>query len=99
MSRRKPPAGPDYPAGADHSAERMRQLAAAAQGYIYYVSMTGVTGAQKFSPADIRAAVEELKTMTAVPVGVGFGITTAEEAASVGEFAMVLWLAAHWLEL
>ncbi len=67
--------------------ERMRQLAAAAQGYIYYVSMTGVTGAQKISPADIRAAVEELKTMTAVPVGVGFGITTAEEAASVGEFA------------
>lgn len=67
--------------------ERMRQLAAAAQGYIYYVSMTGVTGAQKISPADIRAAVEELKTMTAVPVGVGFGITTAEDAASVGEFA------------
>ena len=67
--------------------ERMRQLAATAQGYIYYVSMTGVTGAQKISPADIRAAVEELKTMTAVPVGVGFGITTAEDAASVGKFA------------
>jgi tryptophan synthase alpha chain len=67
--------------------ERMKQLAAVAEGYLYYVSMTGVTGAQKITPADIRVAVEELKGMTSVPVGVGFGITTAEEAKAVGEFA------------
>ncbi len=67
--------------------ERMEKLAAAAQGYLYYVSMTGVTGAQKITPDDIRAAVEELKGMTDVPVGVGFGITTAEDAAAVGAFA------------
>ncbi len=67
--------------------ERMEKLAAAAQGYLYYVSMTGVTGAQKITPADIQAAVEELKSMTDVPVGVGFGITTAEDAAAVGAFA------------
>ncbi len=67
--------------------ERMQRLAAAAQGYLYYVSMTGVTGAQKIAPEDIRAAVSALKEMSAVPVGVGFGITTAEDAAQVGEFA------------
>ena len=67
--------------------ERMARLAAAAQGYLYYVSMTGVTGSQKISPAAIRVAVEELKEMTDVPVGVGFGITTAEDARAVGAFA------------
>jgi len=67
--------------------ERMVRLAAAAEGYLYYVSMTGVTGAQKISPEDIRVAVEELKGMTDIPVAVGFGITTAADAKAVGAFA------------
>lgn len=67
--------------------ERMRKLASEAEGYLYYVSMTGVTGTQKVKPDDIRCAVEELKGMTEVPVGVGFGITTPEDAAAVGCFA------------
>ena len=67
--------------------ERMRRLAQAAEGYLYYVSMTGVTGAQPITPGAIRAAVEELQGMTKVPVGVGFGITTVAEARAVGEFA------------
>ncbi len=67
--------------------ERMQRLAAVAQGYLYYVSMTGVTGSAAISPADIRVAVEELKKMTKVPVGVGFGISTVADAKAVGEFA------------
>ena len=67
--------------------ERMARLAAAAEGYLYYVSMTGVTGAQQISPTDIRGAVEELKDMTDIPVAVGFGITTAADAKAVGAFA------------
>lgn len=68
-------------------AERMQQLAACAQGYLYYVSMTGVTGAQKITPQDIRTAVTTLKQMSPVPVAVGFGISTVEDAQAVGEFA------------
>jgi len=67
--------------------ERMRKLASEAEGYLYYVSMTGVTGTQKVRPDDIREAVEELKSMTDIPVGVGFGITTPQDAAAVGRFA------------
>lgn len=67
--------------------ERMKRLAATAEGYLYYVSMTGVTGAQKISPQDIQLAVEDLKKMTDVPVGVGFGITTVADAQAVGAFA------------
>ncbi len=67
--------------------ERMKRLAATAEGYLYYVSMTGVTGAQKISPKDIQPAVEKLKGLADVPVAVGFGITTAEDARAVGAFA------------
>ncbi|WP_092344854.1 tryptophan synthase subunit alpha [Desulfuromusa kysingii] len=67
--------------------ERMQRLAAVAEGYLYYVSMTGVTGGQKISPEDIRLAVDDLKGMTNVPVGVGFGITTVADACAVGTFA------------
>lgn len=67
--------------------ERMRKLAQAAEGYIYYVSMTGVTGTQKITPTEIRATVEEIQRTAEVPVGVGFGITTAEDARAVGAFA------------
>lgn len=67
--------------------QRMRQLAGCARGYIYYVSMTGVTGTQTVVPQEIRRAVEELKTMTEVPVAVGFGINTAADAQAVAAFA------------
>jgi tryptophan synthase alpha chain len=67
--------------------ERMKQLAVSARGYLYYVSMTGVTGAQKITPQDIRTAVMKLKEMSTVPVAVGFGISTVEDAQAVGEFA------------
>lgn len=68
-------------------ADRAERLAAAAEGYIYYVSMTGVTGARKITPTDIREAVETLKGHSSVPVAVGFGISTVEDAAAVGQFA------------
>ena len=67
--------------------ERMARLAATAEGYIYYVSMTGVTGTQAVLPAEIRDSVNQLKQMTQVPVAVGFGITTATDTRAVAEFA------------
>lgn len=68
-------------------ARRMQQLASRAQGYIYYVSMTGVTGTQTVAPEQIEQAVTELKAMTEIPVAVGFGINTAVDARAVAAFA------------
>lgn len=67
--------------------ERMRALAAQSRGYLYYVSMTGVTGVQKLDPELIRQAVTEVCAVSPIPVGVGFGITSAEDAALVGSYA------------
>ncbi len=68
-------------------ATRMKELAGSASGYIYYVSMTGVTGAQQICPANIEDAVTTLKRYAKVPVGVGFGIATATDAGAVAAFA------------
>lgn len=67
--------------------DRRDRLAAAAQGYLYYVSMTGVTGTTRIDSTTIRAEVERLMQLSPVPVAVGFGISTAEDAAAVGAFA------------
>jgi tryptophan synthase alpha chain len=56
-------------------------------GFVYYVSMTGVTGAAIKSRAAVGEAVERIKAHTELPVAVGFGIKTADDAADIGKHA------------
>ncbi len=67
--------------------ERMKYLAELGSGYLYYVSMTGVTGSRRLDPEEIRQAVGEVRNLSSIPVGVGFGITTPVDAATVGSYA------------
>jgi tryptophan synthase alpha chain len=64
--------------------ERARRIAQRAQGFLYYISRTGVTGARSEVREALRGEVEALKAAATVPVVVGFGISTAEQAGSVG---------------
>lgn len=68
-------------------AERSAQLAAAGEGFLYYVSMTGVTGSKQVDVEAIATAVSELKTLSPVPVAVGFGISTPADAGAVAGIA------------
>ena len=56
-------------------------------GFVYYVSMTGVTGAVIKSRGAVGEAVDRIKSHTDLPVAVGFGIKTAEDAAEIGKHA------------
>jgi tryptophan synthase alpha chain len=56
-------------------------------GFVYYVSMTGVTGAAIKSRGAVSDAVERIKGHTDLPVAVGFGIKTADDAADIGRHA------------
>lgn len=67
--------------------ERMARLAAAGEGFLYYVSMTGVTGASQVDARAIESAVRSLRALSPVPVAVGFGISSVDDAAAVGAFA------------
>ncbi|HEV3111517.1 MAG TPA: tryptophan synthase subunit alpha [Candidatus Binataceae bacterium] len=67
--------------------ERSRAIARSASGFLYYVSVTGVTGARAQVGADVEQHVRELSTITRLPIGVGFGISTPEQARQVGAYA------------
>ncbi len=67
--------------------ERVKSLAESAEGFIYLLSRTGVTGAHGAPAANIAALVASVKQHTDVPVCVGFGITTPEQAAMVAQAA------------
>jgi tryptophan synthase alpha chain len=67
--------------------ERCRMIASSATGFLYYVSVTGVTGARNVLAADLERKVTGLKTITDLPIGVGFGISNAQQAREVARFA------------
>lgn len=68
-------------------ARRLDAILDGAGGFVYYVSIAGVTGTKTFSIDDVRAAVGRLKARTPLACAVGFGIRTEEQAASIALFA------------
>ncbi len=68
-------------------AERAADIAARAQGFIYYISRTGVTGARSTLRNEVRPEVEALRPHARVPIVVGFGISSPEQAAEVARVA------------
>jgi len=67
--------------------ERVHRVARKGRGFIYYVSVTGVTGARRSLDDGVRAQVDRVRQATALPVGVGFGISTPKQAAWIAAFA------------
>jgi tryptophan synthase alpha chain len=67
--------------------DRMRKIAQASSGFLYMVSLTGVTGARSQLPAELQQHVRTLRGITTKPICVGFGIGTPEQAAAVGQAA------------
>ncbi|MBW8759252.1 MAG: tryptophan synthase subunit alpha [Burkholderiales bacterium] len=65
--------------------KRMKQVAAVAAGYVYYVSLKGVTGAGHLDTDAVARAVPRIKEHVKVPVGVGFGIRDAASAKAVAQ--------------
>lgn len=67
--------------------ERVKLVAKASQGFIYYVSLTGVTGAHLgMHTTAIKEAISKIKSVTDKPVAVGFGISTPDQAAQVASW-------------
>ena len=67
--------------------ERRTFVARQSQGFVYYVSLTGITGAKLHNMADVAKNVEKIRKVTRVPVAVGFGVATPEDAAKVAAIA------------
>jgi tryptophan synthase alpha chain len=69
------------------SEQRFRDVAQAGSGYLYYVSLKGVTGAARLDFDEIACRIPRIRDVARMPVGVGFGIRDAEIAKRVGEVA------------
>jgi tryptophan synthase alpha chain len=67
--------------------ERMRQVARVASGYVYYVSLKGVTGAGHLDTDAVEQALPRIRRHVNIPVGVGFGIRDAATAKAIGKVA------------
>jgi tryptophan synthase alpha chain len=67
--------------------DRIRKVAGASQGFIYYVSMTGITGAKLLVDGTLQESIGNIRAVSGKPVAVGFGVSTAEEAKAVAQHA------------
>jgi len=67
--------------------KRLPAVLANTSGFVYYVSITGITGAAMPDPANVAAAVARIKRHTSLPVAVGFGVRTAEQACVIASCA------------
>ena len=67
--------------------ERLRLIGKASTGFVYAVSRTGVTGAREQLTEDAQKLTRRLRRHTKLPIAVGFGISTPEQFAAVGQFA------------
>src|SRR6185312_7483067 len=80
------------------SEARLRKIAAAAEGYLYYVSFAGITGAARLRVDEVETRVHAMKENCDVPVAVGFGIKDAEGAARIGAFAAAVVIGSALVE-
>lgn len=80
-------------------AARLPAVLDGASGFLYYVAVAGVTGAGSASAADIGAAVARLKAATTLPVAVGFGVRTPEQARAIAVHADAVVVGSAIVEL
>lgn len=80
------------------SHERIARVAAAASGYLYYVSLKGITGSAALDTSAVAARMPALRRATSVPVGVGFGIRDAAGAVAVGAVADAVVIGSRIIE-
>ena len=79
--------------------ERMAQIGGIATGYVYYVSLKGVTGAGTLDTAAVEAMLPRIRQFVNVPVGVGFGIRDATTAQAIGKVADAVVIGSKIIQL
>ena len=65
----------------------VKDIAKNSKGFIYYVSLTGVTGARRELPKDIASKIRAIRSVTDKPIAVGFGVSSPKQAAQIARVA------------
>ena len=67
--------------------KRIKKIVAAGSGFVYYISVKGITGSQRPAAGEVRRQVARIKKHSELPVAIGFGISTPRQAAQIGRMA------------
>ncbi len=79
--------------------QRMAEVARVASGYVYYVSLKGVTGAGTLDVSQVEAMLPRIRAHVSIPVGVGFGIRDAETARAIGRTSDAVVIGSRLIQL
>jgi tryptophan synthase alpha chain len=79
--------------------ERMAQVGRVASGYVYYVSLKGVTGAGHLDIASVAQALPRIRAHVSLPVGVGFGIRDAATAKAIAQVADAVVIGSRLIQI
>ncbi|WP_423460869.1 tryptophan synthase subunit alpha [Ottowia sp. VDI28] len=79
--------------------QRMKEVAQVASGYVYYVSLKGVTGSGALNTAEVESMLPRIRQHVHVPVGVGFGIRDADTAKTIGRIADAVVIGTRLIQL
>ena len=78
---------PVFLAAPTSTEERLRVIAKHSRGFVYAISRTGITGTRQEVASDAQSLVQRLRLLTKLPIAVGFGVSTPDQFAEVGQFA------------
>jgi tryptophan synthase alpha chain len=80
------------------SDERLPKVLAGSSGFVYYVSITGITGTRTATAADLARDIPRIRRATSLPIAVGFGVRTPEHAATIAGYADAAIIASALIE-
>ncbi|HEX5538735.1 MAG TPA: tryptophan synthase subunit alpha [Methylophilaceae bacterium] len=78
---------------------RVQTIVRQASGFVYYVSLKGVTGAQNLDIAEVAQRIADIRQETALPIGVGFGVRDAATATAVADFADAIVIGSRLVQI
>jgi tryptophan synthase alpha chain len=79
--------------------KRIAEVGRIGSGYLYYVSLRGVTGATTIDISDVAARIPKIRAATKLPIGVGFGIRDAESARRIAQIADAIVIGSRIIEV
>jgi tryptophan synthase alpha chain len=79
--------------------ERIRQVGRVGSGYLYYVSLRGITGARNIDAGEVTSRIPKIRAATKLPIGVGFGIRDAESASRIAKVADAVVIGSRIIEV
>ena len=79
--------------------ERLEKVLENSSGFLYYVSVTGITGTKKASIEEIEKSLNIIKTLTKLPIAVGFGISTKKQIKEISNVANAAVVGSHIVKI